>query len=447
MKTLILDGSHPNDPQASRIIKSLQIHLPNADITSLREQKIGNCAGDFFCWVRNPGMCNTDDDNRVIAAKIVQSDLVIYLTPVTFGGYSSELKRMVDHQIQNISPFFASINGEIHHQKRYNHYPNVLTIGWMDEPNARVESIFRHLVHRNAINMYAKTSVCGLVTGDQPEADLTAQTGLWLQAITSGSNSPVPALPSIDVASPEVTPVHRAVLLVGSPRTRKSTSASLGGYLFEQLGTRGVETTTIQIYTSLNSQERMKTMHEAINNADLVVLAFPLYVDSLPAPVIAALEKIANLCKDNESSIRFAAISNCGFPEAKHNATALAICEEFGHEAGFAWMGSLALGGGEGLVHGIPLNEMDGRAIPLKKSLELAAESLANGQPIPQSAQELLAKPVISNWMYKLFGGFGWKQQAKYYGMQNALKKQPYMLNQERNHGQDIQRTFYSKNR
>jgi multimeric flavodoxin WrbA len=426
MKTLILDGSHSNDPQAVSIANALSKHLPNAETIVLREQKIGNCAGDFYCWIRSPGLCNVNDDNRIIASKIAHTDLLVYLTPVTFGGYSSALKRMVDHQIQNILPFFANIEGEIHHQKRYKHYPNLLTIGWMDEPDSQAEAIFRHLVHRNAINMYAKTSVCGLVIRRQPEADLDSQTGLWLEAIASGSNSPVPDLPSRDISSSEATPIRRAVLLVGSPRTKKSTSASLGGYLFEQLTARGVETQTIQIHTSLNSQTRMNEMYEFVDNADLVVLAFPLYVDSLPAPVTAALEKISAHRKGNRSPIRFAAIANCGFPEAHHNATALAICSEFARQNGFAWLGGLALGGGEGLVHGVPLNQLDGRAIPLKKSLELAAEALADGRPIPQSARDLLAKPVIPNWMYKLSGAHGWKQQAKQYGAEKVLRRQLY---------------------
>ena len=217
-------------------------------------------------------------------------------------------------------------------------------------------------------------------------------------------------------------------LLVGSPRTKKSTSAALGGYLFEQLNARGVETETIQIYTSLNSQERMKAMYEAIDNADLVVLASPLYVDSLPAPVTSMLEKIAAHRKVNQSHTLFAAISNCGFPEAKHNDTALAICSQFASQNGFNWAGSLALGGGEGLVHGVPLKEMDGRAIPLKKALEIAAEALAAGQPIPQTARDLFTNPNIPNWMYKLLGGLGWKQQAKQHGMEKKLKRQPYMV-------------------
>lgn len=427
MKALILDGSHANDKQATQITNALQKHLPDAETIIVREQKIGNCAGDFFCWVRNPGMCNTDDDNRIIAAKIIQSDLVISLTPVTFGGYSSALKRMVDHQIQNISPFFANLGGEIHHQKRYKHYPNMLTIGWMEKPDAQAEAIFRHLVHRNAINMYAKTSACGLVIGSQSQADLDSQVESLLQAISSGSSSPVPALPSIDVSSAEAASIKRAVLLVGSPRTKKSTSASLGGYLMEQLNTRDIETQTIQIYTSLNSPARMDALYQSLDNADLVVLAFPLYVDSLPAPVTAALEKIAAHRKGYPTPIRFAAIANCGFPGAEHNNTALAICSEFARENGLAWMGGLSLGAGEGIVHGTPLHELDGRAIPIKATLDRAAEALADGNAIPQISKDLLAKPIIPNWLYTLNGRFGWRRAAKQFGAQKLLKRQPYL--------------------
>lgn len=427
MKTLILDGSPANDLQALHITNALLSHLTDAETIVLRDQKIGNCAGDFFCWVRSPGICNTNDDNRLIAAKIVQSDLVVYLTPVTFGGYSSGLKRMVDHQIQNILPFFKNIHGEIHHQKRYKRYPNLLAIGWMEEPNDRTESIFRHLVHRNAINMYAKITVCGLVIGRPSEKDLNPQVSSWLDSIVSGSSSPVPVLPSMDIAPAGTTPIHRALLLVGSPRTKKSTSSSLGGYLFEQLNARGIETQTIQIYTSLYSQERMRGMFDAIDSADLVVLASPLYVDSLPAPVTTALEKITAHRKGNGSPIHFAAIMNCGFPGANHNNTALAICSEFARQSGLVWMGGLSLGAGEGIVHGVPLNKLDGRAIPIQKALDLAAEALANGYPIPQPARDLLAKPIIPNWMYTLTGTFGWRQAAKQYGTENKLKRQPYL--------------------
>lgn len=426
MQTIILDGSHSGDPLAVRLNAALRAHVPKAETVVVREKRIGNCAGDFFCWVRSPGICNVNDDNRLIAARIVQSDLLVYLTPVTFGGYSSALKRMVDHQIQNILPFFTSVSGEIHHQKRYERYPNVLAIGWMDAPDPRAEAVFRHLVHRNSINMHTQTAICGLAIGDQPDVELTAQAGLWLEALAHGSNSPVPALPATDTFPGEAEPVRRAVLLVGSPRTKKSTSALLGGYLMAHLAAKGIAVETVQIYTSFNSPERTRAALETLDAADLVVLAFPLYVDSLPAPVTAALEKIAVRRAGRAARQRFAAIANCGFPEAAHNATALAICSEFARQAGFTWAGGLALGGGEGLIHGTPLNELDGRAIPIKKALGLAAAALAEGKPVPQAARDLMAKPVIPGWLYCFFDDYGWKQQAKHYGVDKSIKRQPY---------------------
>jgi len=430
MKALIFDGSQADDAQSAKVNAGLRANLQargwEMEHILLREQKIGNCAGDFFCWVRNPGMCNTDDDNRLIAAKVMHSDLVIYLTPVTFGGYSSTLKRMVDHQVQNILPYFARIEGETHHQRRYRRYPDLLVIGWMEGPNPGAEAIFRHLVHRNALNMHARASVCGWVTGDQTELDTAAQIGTWLEAIAHGASSPVPGLPEINTPGAGSQAARRAVLMVGSPRTRKSSSAALGGYLFEQLGARGVETETIQVYTAFSSAERTRLVLEKLDTADLIVLAFPLYVDTLPAPVVAALKKIAGHRIEHGSEARFAAIANCGFPEAAHNSTALAICREFTRQSGLSWAGALALGGGEGIVHGTPLNELDGRAIPLKKSLEMAAEALAMGNSIPQAAADLMARPIIPAWLYRISGVYGWTQQAKPYGMSKNLKRRPY---------------------
>jgi len=427
MKALILDGSHANDVQASNIRRALEVQLPSAETIVLREQKIGPCAGEFDCWLRSPGMCHTDDDNRIIAARIIRSDLVVFLTPVTFGGYSSELKRMVDHHIQNISPFFADIQGETHHRKRYSRYPDMLVIGWMDEPNARAEAIFRHLAARNAINMHSAASVCEVVVGSPSADEIIRQTALWLKAVADRSAGSASFLAPAEILLAGAAQIRRVVLLAGSPRREKSTSYATGRYLLEQLETRGCKTRTIQIHASVHSQERLRAMLDSIDEADLAVLAFPLYIDNLPAPVIAALERIAAHRKERSYDARFAAIVNSGFPEASQNDVALAICSEFARQSGFAWMGGLALGGGEGLVHGMPLGELGGRGARLRKSLVLAAEALAQGHPVPPSAQALLSKPVVPGWLYRFMGGIGWKQKAKRFGTAQHMDRQPYL--------------------
>jgi len=123
MKAAILDGSGANDNTGKRVYEALAAQFLaqgwQVEHIILREKKIGNCAGDFFCWVRTPGICNVKDDNLAIAQVLATSDVMVYMGPVTFGGYSSTLKRMIDHQIQNVSPFFTKIDGETHHKKRY----------------------------------------------------------------------------------------------------------------------------------------------------------------------------------------------------------------------------------------------------------------------------------------------------------------------------------------
>ena len=77
MKATILDGSQTNDMTGERVRTALMAQLEvsgwEVEHVIIRDQKIGNCAGDFFCWVRSPGLCNINDDNRRIAEAMIAS--------------------------------------------------------------------------------------------------------------------------------------------------------------------------------------------------------------------------------------------------------------------------------------------------------------------------------------------------------------------------------------
>ena len=430
MKTLILDGSQAGDRVGSFSAATLQAEIAqrgwSSEVVVLREKKIGNCMGDFLCWFKSPGKCHVADDQLEISRKFIESDLVIFLTPITFGGYSSTLKKMVDHMIQNTLPFFATHSGEIHHLQRYERYPDVLTIGWQSEPDEQGASIFRHLAWRNSINFYAKVHGCGILSGNQEDRVMEAQLHRLLDQMERHESDAEVTLPVISRSSATPTSVRRALLLVGSPRIGKSSSSSLGSYLFEQLKQHGVESETIYIYKAINTTERLEALRHAIATADLVVLAFPLYVDTLPAPVISVLEDVVKNGTAKTKPTRFAAIVNCGFPNASQNASAIAVCAEFAREAQFEWVGGLSLGAGEGMVHAKPLAELGGQGAPLRKALEMAAGELAQGQPVSDNALKLLAKPLMPEWMFRLGGTIGWKMRARKFGTQKLLKARPY---------------------
>lgn len=433
MKAILLDGSQATDQTGERIRTALlgefQAQGWDVENITLCESKIGNCAGDFFCWIRTPGVCNVNDDNRIIAEALANSDLMIYFSPITFGGYSPTLKGMVDHQIQNVSPFFARVAGETHHAKRYQKNPDFLAVGWLDTPDAHAEGVFRHLVQRNAINWHCKKHMCGVAYASQSDAELQAAAHKWLHELHNGHSSPQVGLPTNGVSSmTRPIEIQRALLLVGSPKTRKSTSNSLGGYLFEQLVAQDIQTETIYLHTVLRNPQKLQALLDAVEAADLVALAFPIYVDALPAPVVEALECIAahrQGCSPSKPQL-FTAIANCGFPEAYQCDTALAICETFAIQAGFKWAGSLALGAGQ-MLNGIPLAEGGGMTLRMRQSLELAAQGLVEQSAIPEAARQGLAKPVVPKYLYWLMGWSRWNQEAKGYDAKKLLKRQPYL--------------------
>jgi multimeric flavodoxin WrbA len=441
MRTLVLDGAPAGDATAHAVRDALAARVPDGRTLAVRDLRIGNCAGDFSCWIRSPGQCNVDDDNRLVASEMMSSDQMVLLTPVTFGGYSGLLKRAVDHFIQNISPFFRSVDGETHHRPRYRHYPDPVVIGWLPQPDARDEQVFRNLVARNGINFYAQPR-CDVLVGEPTADAVRERVRILLDHAHDGRPVAVPnSHLSIDrpadqstALSPDVpddgpaAPARRVVLLTGSPRTTTSNSHFLGGYLLERLADRGADVQEIFVHTTMASSHRRPAALAAIDAADLVVLACPLYVDSLPAPVTAALEHLRAHRRDDPRSAqqRLVALLNCGFPEPEHNATAMAIAAGAARAVGARWAGGLAVGGGEGVIGRQPLTERGRTAAPLREALDLTAAALAEGRPVPTEATRLVDHPLIPPRLYTSLGQLSWLRQAHGHHVMRRLHARPY---------------------
>jgi hypothetical protein len=224
-----------------------------------------------------------------------------------------------------------------------------------------------------------------------------------------------------------MTPPKTALLLIGSAKPAgQSSSEALGGYLAGRLEARGIATTTLHVARALRTPGRTAELLQAVDRADLFILAFPLYVDSLPYLVTQSLECIAAQRQAGAPrAVPFLAIANCGFPEAHHNATALAICQQFAAAAGFTWAGGLALGAG-GAVNGRPLATAGGMVRHVAQALDLAAGALADGQPVPAAAGALMARPLMSPRLYTLMGDMGWRLQARQHGALRRLGDRPF---------------------
>jgi hypothetical protein len=169
----------------------------------LRDDRIAWCAGCFKCWTTTPGVCAHHDDGREVAARWVRSDLVVFLTPVTFGGYSSELKKALDHVIPILLPYLRKPGSDTRHPQRYERTRHLLAVGTVpaaqaDGPEA---STFRRLVARNALNMQPPRWAAGVLEDGAGEWEVRVAVNALLAevGVRSARDAVAPALEEVAI--------------------------------------------------------------------------------------------------------------------------------------------------------------------------------------------------------------------------------------------------------
>jgi multimeric flavodoxin WrbA len=450
-RTVVLDGTTGSDKGQARVAATLREVASRGGGTveafTLRDERIAHCIGCFGCWLETPGLCRSADRGQAIMSATIRADTVVLVTPVTFGGYSSPLKRLVDKWVQLALPFFEKFEGELHHPLRYARFPRLVVVGIQAAPDGTEATLFRALVARNAINFHAPSHAVEVVDGDESDDDLRMRLATVLTR-----HDAMPTWEAVRALVPTPSPLsstgtpaqgQQALVLVGSPKTRKpSTSGVLGQHLLARLADHGWRGEVLTVTAAIREPAWRERMLAAVDAADLIVLAFPLYIDALPALLTRALEVIREHRQAHEPARaqRLVALVNSGFPEARHSLPALAICARFAAAAGMTWAGGLAMGAGEALSSGVPLTGPTPRmARPpvghVIAALDHAASELASGQPIsPTTAAEIARTPFpflpISLWrrFFAFMGWRHWRQEAAMHGVSRAhLLARPFL--------------------
>jgi hypothetical protein len=174
MRIAILDGRVKDEANTVKLGDLLSETLRSAVVRHfiLAEMELAPCLGCFDCWVKTPGQCIIPDKGRAIAEAAINCDVLVFISPVTFGGYASALKTAVDRLIPNILPLFVSIKGESRHAARYLDYPRLLGIG-ISKGNAKDDELFARLIERNSLNFHSRQHSTHILPaspgGDSPE--------------------------------------------------------------------------------------------------------------------------------------------------------------------------------------------------------------------------------------------------------------------------------------
>lgn len=166
MSLVILDASENDNDTVSRISTALQVILEEGRTKficfKLREMKILPCRSCGACGLKTPGKCVISDEMHDVLKAIAAGSMLVMLTDIKFGGYSSQLKKAVDRFMVLGLPLYVVKQGNLLHPMRYGPIPLVVA-GVSPENRQGQEESFKLLVARNALNMhspYSKALVC-----------------------------------------------------------------------------------------------------------------------------------------------------------------------------------------------------------------------------------------------------------------------------------------------
>lgn len=112
------------------------------------------CKGCFGCWIKQPGECTIKDSMAEINSRYMNSDVVVYLSPVIFGQFSANLKSAIDRWLPNYLPFFMTRpDGSTMHPPRYLTYPKQIIIGYGEAVSKEDAQLFVDITKKHRRNI------------------------------------------------------------------------------------------------------------------------------------------------------------------------------------------------------------------------------------------------------------------------------------------------------
>ena len=145
------------------------------DLSSL---KIANCTGCFGCWTKTPGKCVIRDDAVHVYPCIAESDELLYISRVKYGGYDTVMKTLLERAIPVQKAFIRIVNGETHHVQR-GVVPKRAKIIAYGSISGEEKEIFKALVSRNASNMSFESWEVAFTTEDRVEETVKSEVAEW----------------------------------------------------------------------------------------------------------------------------------------------------------------------------------------------------------------------------------------------------------------------------
>lgn len=132
----------------------------------------------------------------------------------------------------------------------------------------------------------------------------------------------------------------RLTVFNGSPRARVSNTGFFVDALVE--GYRSIDGSVVEVHYIAGAVD-ISRLAGVLSESECVLLAFPLYVDSMPSIVKAFIEELAPW-KGRLSGVRFFFLVQSGFPEAIHSRAVERYLKRLTERLGGIYLGTVIRG-------------------------------------------------------------------------------------------------------
>lgn len=205
----------------------------------------------------------------------------------------------------------------------------------------------------------------------------------------------------------------KIAMVNGSPKAKDSASGAilsmLKGYCSEEIKE-----------FKLNRMQMEEQEIADLLASDAIVIAFPLYIDSVPSHLLRCLMQIEGYVgvHSMEKEIRVYVIMNNGFFEGKQNLPAIEVMRHWSDRCGFCFGQALGVGGGGMINFMKTLPEGKGPKKNLSNALKEMAENIME-KKVAGDGKIKLFEMNYPAWAYKWQAEYGWRVSAR----KNGLKR------------------------
>lgn len=176
MKILVLKGSPhirgSSNLLANQFIKGAKESGHDVEVIDVAHSNINPCLGCDYCGMN--GACIQKDDMENSKEQILNTDMIVFVTPLYYFGFSSQIKLVIDR--------FYSFNNKLTNKR----LKSALIAASWDSSKGTMDDLYRHyLTLTEYLNFDNLGSILGLGCGT---VDMTNNTFYPLEAYNFGKS-------------------------------------------------------------------------------------------------------------------------------------------------------------------------------------------------------------------------------------------------------------------